>query len=308
MWVAKSNLFVHARYQLSAAEMRFILVMLAAVQRNDEDFSTYRLFLDDFLEKHGPNLPQEYRRARQITKSLMGRVMEIETEEEVLQIAFLSSVRYLRNRGYLEFRFDTALKPYLLQLREDFTEYDIRNVLPCKSSYSMRMYELLKSFQGCGEMTITLEKLKDILMIQDKYPFYGDVKRHILKTAERELRQHSDIGFHFEEIRQGRKVVALKFTVQERQQRQLAFPKPEVPPELVQKAGLRPAAGAGEKQPRPQTRRETAGTPMARGEQAGRSPAAEHAALPRNSGSHYQYIDGVLTKDGVQIMVDEIAD
>lgn len=309
MQVARSHILIGVRYRLSLAEMRFLLLMLSGMGREDGDFVTYRLYLKDLLGKFDQPLLHEYKRARRITKALMSRVVEIETGEGPLQVTFLSSVRYFKGKGYLEYRFDKALKPYLLQLRESFTEYDIRNILPCRSVYSLRMYELLKAQEAQGEWTVSVRSLKERLMIGDKYSLYGDLKRHVLKTARRELEQHSDLAFDFQEIREGKRVAKLRFLIRKQKQEAFAFAKGRMEEERLPLE----AWGSGEEpvielvEPLEIGRLPRTGGLGQRSQPVEKPPDRTEVSADKE-GAHYQYIDGVLKKDGKAVWVDEFSD
>ena len=106
--------------------------------------------------------------------------------------------------------------PFLLKLKQNFTQYEIIWTLHFKSKYSIRLYELVKSihyrelelykkkYTVCG-----LKKLLD----GEKYKEYRDFKRRVLVPAIDEINQYSDKTVSFEEVRRGRKVVAIEFTI-----------------------------------------------------------------------------------------------
>ena len=134
--IVKSNDLINSRYSLSVSEMRLILLMVAQVTKDDEDFKTYRVQIKDFIESSGKkkNSQNLYSRAKEYSKQLIKRVLEIPQEiGTLLQVTFLSSALYYPGQGYVDLRFDPALKPYLLQLKSRFTAYDIRNVLSINS-------------------------------------------------------------------------------------------------------------------------------------------------------------------------------
>lgn len=211
--VVKGNDFINARHQLSVAEMRIVLTMIAQIGRDDVDFMPYRIYIKDFIDAIGTSHKGEYERAREITANLMKRVMEIPKENGYLQISFLSSAEYTRGTGYVELSFDPKLKPYLLQLKERFTQYDIRNVLSLQSFYSIRIYELLKQYIRLGERAMGVDELKELLKLPASYSHYASFKRRILLQSQRDLEQHTDLSFEFEEIKTGRKITHIRFLI-----------------------------------------------------------------------------------------------
>lgn len=211
--VIKGNDFINARHQLSVGEMRIVLTMIAQIGRDDVAFKPYRIYIKDFVDAVGTSHKGEYERAREITANLMKRVMEIPKENGYLQISFLSSAEYTRGTGYVELSFDPKLKPYLLQLKERFTQYDIRNVLSLQSFYSIRIYELLKQYIRLGERVMGVEELKELLKLPASYHHYASFKRRIILQSQKDLEQHTDLSFEFEELKTGRKITRIRFLI-----------------------------------------------------------------------------------------------
>lgn len=228
--VIKGNDFINARHQLSVAEMRIVLTMIAQIQRDDVGFKPYRIYIKDFVDAVGTSHKGEYERAREITSNLMKRVMEIPKETGYLQISFLSSAEYFRGTGYVELSFDPKLKPYLLQLKERFTQYDIRNVLSLQSFYSIRIYELLRQYSRIGERVMAVDELKEILKLPASYNHYASFKRRIVLQAQRDLAKHTDLSFTFEERKTSRKITHIRFIIKSvRSADKEEFPAAEVP-------------------------------------------------------------------------------
>lgn len=227
--VRKGNDLINARHELNVNENRLILLTLTEIQPGDEDFKPYRIRISDFIDLTGKTNKAMYDRARQITKSLMGKVFEIPQENGHLQVAFLSRARYERGKGYVELSFDPALKPYLLQLKERYTQYDIRNILPLQSFYSQRIYELLKQYARIGERKMAVDELRDILKLSDAYNHYGNFKARVILQAQRELKENTDLSFDFIEVKSGRKVSHLIFKIYDQSAATFSKAAPELP-------------------------------------------------------------------------------
>ncbi|MEM6342956.1 MAG: replication initiation protein [Bacteroidota bacterium] len=211
--VVKDNKLINSRYNLSVSEVRLFLSMIAQIRRDDKDFKTYRIQISEFADALGTSSKNIYDRAKDTSKRLMEQVMVIEEEDGPLQVALISSAKYYEGKGYMDLRFDPSLKPYLLQLKEKFTAYDISNVLQLQSAYSIRIYELLKQYESIGERTFQLAELKEILGVANRYTRYNDFKRYVLLQAEKELRLYCDIHFEFEERKRGRKIAEIRFII-----------------------------------------------------------------------------------------------
>lgn len=211
--VTKSNILIEANYKLGTVEQKIILYLASKIQPTDLEFHTYQFSIKEFNEMIGLSGSPKYSELRQITSDLMKKVFTVRIGDEITQVSWLSSVTYKEKEGIIQLRFDPFLKSYLLQLKRNFTSYRIENVVKLKSSYSIRIYELLKQYEKIKERTFTLDELRGFLGAEDIYPGYGNFKQRILKTAEKELKTKTDLCFKIQEIKTGRKVSAIKFEI-----------------------------------------------------------------------------------------------
>jgi plasmid replication initiation protein len=214
--VKKSNYFImNSSYDLSLEEQKLILTLASMVQPEDEGFKPYKFKIAAFIELLGVKNQAKYTETPKITKELMKKVFEIEEDDTIIQIAWLSSAIYKRGTGMVELEFSPRLKPYMIQLNTLFTQYKLVNILSMKSKYSPRIYEILKcnEFKKQGYIEIVLADLKKLLKAENIYPLYGDFKRRVLLPVQKELKKLSDISFNFEEIKTGRTITSLKFYI-----------------------------------------------------------------------------------------------
>ncbi|MED2711374.1 replication initiation protein [Bacillus toyonensis] len=211
--VSKSNTLIEANSRLNLVEQKMLLCLASNIEPNDRDFKTYTFPIKQFHDLLGLNGSTKYTELSKITKELLSKVIEIRAGEELIQVSWLSSAIYNRNKGTIDMRFDPLLKPFLLELSSKFTSYRLANVVKLKSTYAIRIYELLKQYEDLKERTISLENLRYYLDAMDVYPNYANFKQRVLKPSQKELNQKTDISFEFEEIKLGRKVQKIRFII-----------------------------------------------------------------------------------------------
>jgi len=214
--VTKSNYFImNSSYDLSLEEQKIILTLASMVQPTDEEFKPYKFRIAEFMELVGVSDKSKYTEIPKMTKELMKKVFEIQEGNKLIQTAWLSGVIYEKGSGLVELTFSPYLKPYMLQLKEKFTQYQLGNILNMKSKYSPRIYEILKcnEFKKQGYIEIEFDELRKLLKADNIYPLYADFKRKVLIQTQKELGKISDISFEFEEIKTGRKVTSIKFKI-----------------------------------------------------------------------------------------------
>ena len=221
--IVKSNNLIEASYRLSTQEQRIILLVASMIKSEDEDFQEYYIEIKSFMDLIGVSGHSKYKEIKEITKKLRERTIIIKNlqEDTETQVGWVSSFKYYNKGGYVKVRLDPELKPYFLKLKERFTQYQLKNVIKLKSSYSIRIYELLKQYEKIKERYFELPELKKILGIRPgEYKLYGDFNRKILKRAKKELPEKTDLKFKYREKKNGRKVVGIYFFIKQNKKNQ----------------------------------------------------------------------------------------
>lgn len=216
--VVQSNRLIEAKYRLSVEEQKIIKVLISQIQRDDKDFQEYVFRIQDLADMLGMNHSNTYGVLRGITKKLITRVLEFYNPENntLLQTAWLSSAQYKVGQGIVSMCFDPKLKPLLLQLKSYFTKYELGRIMQFKGQYTIRFFELRKSFLGknMAEVTFSLKELRETLGLQKtEYTQFFDFKKRVIEPARLELLEKAGSAFDWEPIRQGRggRITAVRF-------------------------------------------------------------------------------------------------
>ncbi|CAN2044895.1 putative Initiator Rep protein WH1 domain-containing protein [Candidatus Magnetomoraceae bacterium gMMP-1] len=211
--VKKANSLVETPYKLSAREQKIILFLISKIHKDDDHFCLYKMNVQEFKSIAELKGKSFYSELIKITNSLQDKRVPI-PDNPNLMVRWLASCEYKEGQGCIEIEISQKLKPYLLQLKKRFTQYQLKNVIKMKSAYSIRMYELLKQYEKIAERVFSLENLKTILGIQsNQYKLYADFRRRVLLQAEKEINQKSDLSFTFTEKKRGRKVIGIVFKI-----------------------------------------------------------------------------------------------
>ena len=223
--IVEANTLLEAKHSFNLVELKMLLMALAKIKREDKDFSFYRIYTSEFRDLAAIKSNNAYYKyLRQTARSLRRKEVEIETEQGHLITGYFSDIELYKNHGYMDFYISPKMKPYLLDLvsKGNFTIYDIRNVINCKSVYSIRLYQLLKQCEKMGKRSITVKDLKFMLGLDsDQYPRWNNFRARILEVARKELKKYSDIYFEYETKRQGRLIEKITFTILKQRQKRL---------------------------------------------------------------------------------------
>lgn len=216
--VVQSNDLVEARHTttpLSTKEQKLILLLISKLKKGDNGFNLMEFSVAEVHDLLGLKGKAQYTRTKQTLKGLLSKTIEIPFENgDYLLSNWFSAIRYHNNEGVFEIEFSSMLKPYLLQLKNSFTLYKLENILALNSTHSIRLYELLKKWEKLVEVEYPLDKLKDQLGVQpNQYKEYSNFKMRVLKKARTDINAKTDLEFSFKEVKKGRRVSAIKFTI-----------------------------------------------------------------------------------------------
>jgi plasmid replication initiation protein len=229
-YVVKSNTLVEARYRLSLQESHVVLWLLTQIKPDDEDFKSHRLDVVEYANLVGLNAKGQYQEMEQITKRLMKRVLEVRSKDvkrkRLLQVSWLSSAEYFHGEGYVLLCFDPKLKPYLLQLKGQFTKINISDAMGFKSVHALRIFELLVQYEAVGNRKTSIEEIRQWCGVEkDEYELYADLKRKVINRAKDEINLKTDYEIDYEEIKDSRKVVAIDWSIQKKTKQKMQIEK-----------------------------------------------------------------------------------
>lgn len=214
--IVQHNHLIEARYHLTLQEKRLMCWLASQVKLTDKDFKEHELSIKEFAEMVNVKGDHLYKALDTITHKLMQKIITIKSidETEFVKVALLSGVKYLKNKGIIKLSFHPYLSPYMLQVKERFTQIGLGDVLELKSVYSIRIYELLKQYETIGNREILLDELKEFCGIKEnQYQKFSHVKERILDVAQREISNKTDLVIDYEEIKTSRKITSINFTI-----------------------------------------------------------------------------------------------
>ena len=212
MTVTQDFPLVNAKYKLNTSEMKFILCAMTQLDsKNDEVLKEYEIKVSELEQKL--QAKQNETHLKQFAKKLMSKPLEVPTQDGWIVANWFSDIEYIRGQAKFKVRFSEKLKPYLLQLKERFVAYNLKYILPLTSTYSVRIYQLLKEYEKLTKRYFEVEELMDLLQVPKSYRIYNRFKEKVLQVAEKELLEHTDIYFTIEEEKEGRKVSRLIFRI-----------------------------------------------------------------------------------------------
>ena len=110
------------------------------------------------------------------------------------------------------------MKPFLLKLKKNYTQYDLLYTLHFKSKYSFRLYELIKSIHYNDLETYkriySIDEIRKLLGVEEgKLLEWKNLKARVLNPAIDEVNKYSDKNISLETVKRVNKVVGIELTI-----------------------------------------------------------------------------------------------
>ena len=224
--VVKGNdLIQKNRFELSLTEQKtvaYVCSMIQPMQTEESGFQLeYEFKIREYCKICGIDYDngKNYQDVKATLKKLRDRSMWMTLPDgSETPVSWLDRITANKKKGIVHIRIDDRLAPYLFDLKQQFTQYQLYNILGMKSAFSVRIYELMKSYSFRHTIEIDLDELKRLLMVEDvkSYVNYKDFRVKVLEKAQSEINELTDIDMTFEPIKTGRKVTSIKFTIDEK--------------------------------------------------------------------------------------------
>ncbi|MBX9838391.1 MAG: replication initiation protein [Silvanigrellaceae bacterium] len=173
----------------------------------------HTLTAKEFSELFNVSTTNCYVILKQAVDKLMKTDITVEKTEvqEAWRINLCSTAKYNKTEGCISIKFTDDIMPYIAQVKEKFTLYNLKEIANFGSLYTTRLYELLQDFKTTGWMLKSVEELREAFAVGDKLKSYKDFKNRTFAHACQEINNNYDMELRFEEIKKGRKIVEVKF-------------------------------------------------------------------------------------------------
>lgn len=216
--VVKANEIIQkAKFSLGLMEQKTFCYAVSKIKPTDKPDEEYTFTINEYCDVCGinRNSGKTIDEVKTALKKLRDKSFYLLDENgDYVLIGWLSKVRVSPKSGKIKIKFDEDMQKYLIGLTTQYTQYSLLCVLPMHSAYSIRLYELLKSYAGIRTKDFLIDDLKGQLCAP--YVNFKDFRIKVLEVATREINQYTDIEVAWEPVTKGRKVVKVHFAIKQR--------------------------------------------------------------------------------------------
>ncbi len=214
--IMKANDLIQRSYSnLSAQEQKVVLYLIAKMLAYGAKTEYYMFSIFDYCKVFGISQSgQIYANIKLAIKKLANNcfLLKLNDNKTMILLKWIESLCINKETGAIKIKLDNRIKPYLLQLQDNFTVYNLCYVVAMKSKYSLRLYEHFKSYENSGKWEVEIEELKRILCAKN-YSRFPDFKRNVIDVAVLETNKFGDICVTYKITKKGKKYSTIIFSI-----------------------------------------------------------------------------------------------
>ncbi len=143
-------------------------------------------------------------------------------KEEYISIVPIPTVKWNNYDDLVTVKFNEDIMPYLIDLKENFTQYLIFDIAKLNSKYSIVLYKWITMNYNIYEKYnnkkmknpfITIEELRKMTDTVDQYERFDNFENRIIKSSLDEINKNTRYEITYEKVRKGRKYVGINFFI-----------------------------------------------------------------------------------------------
>ena len=208
----QSNSMINSKYSLDPTQQKLILLAIAQIKTADDKFFKYSCSVAELEEKLGVKLNET--RIKDLAKDILRKPLEIKEKGKWIGCNWFSAFIYYTDAARFEFEISPTLTPYLLNLKEHFTTFNIEQAIKFSGKYTTRFYQFLiqAQHQQAKKRTFALEELYELLQLPPTLSRFDNFRLKVLEPSLAEINAKSDIKTAYEPTKKLRKKV-LEITI-----------------------------------------------------------------------------------------------
>ena len=214
-WVVMQNTIMQCFKEMTKDEKRLIVLASPVARIIDAtEKDAIEITAENFAESCNIKISSAYKQLEEASKTLMKRSFTYKNEKGK-RVAVQWVIRAIYDEGCIRICFPDEVL-LMLKVFDDlnpYTKYKKENILSLKLSYSIDLYHLAKKFEGMGGFSMSLDDYRQELGTPKSYERINNLKENAVDNPIKEINEKTDIKITYKNIKRGRTVTGLKFTV-----------------------------------------------------------------------------------------------
>ena len=223
-YVCQANALVGGKQALKLNSAKLIRAAIMQVVRDDAELKPYVISVSDLAALLKIPSSNIYRDVDSITDDILSNPVYIKEQDgdqiRWIKIPWVSRCEYNSDVG-VALKLNDELKPFLINLKDHYTQYTLDDILTMKSVYAIRLYELIQSKimttvlpRSGVDIPITLEAFRECCGCEGKtYNIFSNLRNRVIDVAVNEINNKTLYTITYDYVKEGKAIRGLIFHV-----------------------------------------------------------------------------------------------
>ncbi|MFA6741326.1 MAG: replication initiation protein [Arcobacteraceae bacterium] len=212
--VVQRNSFIRGDFSnLEIRDIKILKLLVSKVNATGDKFNDYYYITKDEVRLFQFNERNIHNYIKTSLRRLSSVFIVVKNDEkEEVEISLVGKIIYDKKNGIYKVPLSPDLKEYLLDIKKEFTKYNLSNLVYLTRKEQLKLYEYLKSI-SFEVFVISIENLKVIMEINKKSfeSFFNFHKK--LKETISTINEATDISVKFKIVKENNQSKNVQFTI-----------------------------------------------------------------------------------------------
>lgn len=222
-YVVQANTLIGGRQALKLNSAKLIRSAIMQVVFDDTELKPYVITINELANMLNVSPSNVYRDIDEITDDIINNPVYVKSESgkkiKWIKIPWVTRCEYQSDAG-VALKLNDELKPFLLNLREHYTQYTLDNILAMKSVYAIRIFELLQERikqrllpKDGKDIELSVDTIRECCDCEDKYNTFSNFKIRVIDVATNEINKVTPYDVSYKYKKTGRSVTGIIFHI-----------------------------------------------------------------------------------------------
>lgn len=212
--VVQRNNFIKGNFStLEIRDLKILKLLVSKVNSSNKEFESYYYITKDEVRAFNFNERNIHSYIKTSLRKLGSVFIVVKNDDkEEVEISLVGKIIYDKKNGIYKVPLSKDLKEYLLDIKKEFTKYNLCNLVHLKRKEEVKLYEYLKSI-SFEIFVISIENLKTIMEINKKSfeSFFNFHKK--LKETISTINESTDISVKIKIVKENNQSKNVQFTI-----------------------------------------------------------------------------------------------
>lgn len=214
----KNEMVVHHNYlneskftDFTELELNLFITILYKMRHEKENEVTFR---SEDIKNMTNAKDRSYKEFERILHSLQDRTFYLKTMDGYERIKPFPTLIFNNEKKKITVEVNKRMVPVFRQLKQQFTQYSLKEFVSLDNKYGKRLYQLLKQYESIGKRNFKLDNFRELLDCTNKsYDKMSNLDKKVLMKARDDINEKTSLSVDYVKLKKGRKIDSVEFSI-----------------------------------------------------------------------------------------------